>query len=105
MDETDDPRDGPTDESGHRKYAAEPREPAAGSREPGEDPRYDDETVASTVRDVEGIEYEQSGNVAGASPGADLGPVEPETPTLEGALFVLLGVVLTLVVLAQLVGF
>jgi hypothetical protein len=98
MDETDDSRDGPTDESGHREYAAEPHEP-------GEDPRYDDETVASTVRDVEGIEYEEGGNVAGASPGADLGPVEPEAPTLEGALFVLLGAALTLVVLAQLVGF
>lgn len=69
-----------------------------------EDGTYDPETVESTVDDVEGVEY-GGGNVAGASPTSDLGPVEPETPTLEGTLFVLLGVVLTLVVLAQLVGF
>jgi hypothetical protein len=70
----------------------------------------DPETVAATVDEVEGIEYEEGiehekGNVAGASPARDLGPVEPGAPTAEGALFVLLGVVLTLVVLAQLVGF
>ncbi|WP_276258626.1 DUF7312 domain-containing protein [Haloglomus litoreum] len=100
MDETDDSRDrGP--DAGHEQPAAAPEH----DRTTADGSRYDPETVESTVQDVDGIEYEQGGgNVAGASPGADLGPVEPETPTLEGALFVLLGVVLTVVVLAQLVG-
>jgi hypothetical protein len=79
-----------------------------GSRRGDDDSEHaagrDPETVAATVEEVEGIEYE-SGNVAGASPTRDLGPVEPGAPTVEGALFVLLGVVLTLAVLAQLVGF
>lgn len=101
MDETDDQRDRGADAGRQRREdAPEHATPEADAT------RYDHETVESAVQDVEGIEYEQgSGNVAGASPGADLGPVEPETPTLEGALFVLLGVVLTVVVLAQLVGF
>jgi hypothetical protein len=54
---------------------------------------------------VEGVEYESGGgNVAGPGPGASLGPVEPGSPTLEGAVFVLLGAALTVLVLAQLAG-
>jgi hypothetical protein len=100
MDETDDRRDRGTDAGRDRRADAPDHDG------PDPDPaRHDHETVASTVQDVEGIEYEEGGgNVAGASPGADLGPVEPETPTVEGTLFVLLGVALTVVVLAQLVG-
>lgn len=93
MDETDGSRRGDDDTAAVR--TDDDREHAA---------ERDPETVAATVEEVEGVEYE-SGNVAGASPTRDLGPVEPGAPTVEGALFVLLGVVLTLVVLAQLVGF
>lgn len=98
MDETD---DGRGRDAGRERRANAPEHDTPAS----DAARYDPETVESTVQDVDGVEYEEGGNVAGASPGADLGPVEPEAPTLEGALFVLLGVVLTLAVLAQLVGF
>ncbi|MFB6205827.1 MAG: hypothetical protein ABEJ05_04790 [Haloglomus sp.] len=106
MDETDRSRD---ETAGHEgaDSATAPRETADdGETADDEAATYDRETVEATLRDVEGIEYDgESGNVAGAAPGADLGPVEPESPTLEGSLFVLLGAALTLLVLAQLVGF
>jgi hypothetical protein len=73
----------------------------SGERAPG---RTDAATVAE---EVEGIEYDNGsgGNIAGPGPTDDsLGPVEPGSPSLEGALFVLLGAVLTVMVLAQLVG-
>ena len=106
MDESDDSHDctTPTERDGD-DGATDPARTQSEDRTYGpEDGAYDPETVESTVGDVEGVEYE-GGNVAGAAPTSDLGPVEPETPTLEGALFVLLGVVFTLVVLARLVGF
>lgn len=95
MDETDESRSDPDASS-----RSEPTPPGADD----DTEEYYRQEVESVVDDVEGVEYEE-GNVAGASPTSDLGPVEPGAPTLEGALFVLLGVVLTLAVLARLVGF
>jgi hypothetical protein len=117
MDETDDApqREATADRDGDADGTAPASGQHPGGRPPADDPdaeaepasgTTDREAVAAAVQDVEGIEYEEGGgNVAGPSPGTDLGPVTPGAPTLEGAVFVLLGVALTVVVIAQLVGF
>lgn len=95
MDETDESRS---------DSDASPRSESVSPGADDETEEYYRQEVEAVVEDVEGVEYEE-GNVAGPSPTRDLGPVEPGSPTLEGALFVLLGVALTLAVLARLVGF
>lgn len=94
MDETDESRS---------ESDASPRSESMSPDADDETEEYYRQEVEAVVEDVDGVEYEE-GNVAGPSPTSDLGSVEPGAPTLEGSVFVLLGVVLTVVVLAQLVG-